>query len=206
MSFCGNIPKPMPNYYIMRKYFLIIALALMAVSASAQKVTLNERNEQGIRFIETDMRAFYIDHDMHMCQLSYMEQNGNGAYVLMSALSEQPCRWTANKGQKILLKATDGQIIEVLAGGSSRCSLGRSTRGRGAIYMVSLPYLLTEEQAQIIAKGLVKVRIEYTYEDTGGTGLMDIEIPADLTAYLKKAIKNIDKTIPMPVSVDKSVF
>jgi hypothetical protein len=196
----------MPNHYNMKKYFLILALALIGVSASAQKVTLNERNEQGIRFIETDLRAFYVDHDMHMCQLSYLEQNGNGVYVLMFGISEQSNRWTAKAGQKILLKAADGQIIEVLAGGSSHCQLGRSTRGRGAVYMVSLPYFLTQEQAEIITKGLVKVRIEYTYEDIGSKGLMDIEIPADLTAYLKKAIKNIDKTIPMPVSVDKSVF
>ena len=37
MSFCGNIPKPMPNHYIMRKYFLILALALMAASCATFK-------------------------------------------------------------------------------------------------------------------------------------------------------------------------
>ena len=44
------------------------------------------------------------------------------------------------------------------------------------------------------------------YHDNGHESIMDIDIPSDLTNYLKKAKKNIDKTIPLPVTIDKSVF
>lgn len=189
---------------VMRKFFILF-LALLPSLAWAQKVILNERNEKGIRYIETDMRAFYVDHNMHMCNLSYIEQNGEGFYGLLFCINEQDSRWTAKIGQPLLLKDTEGNITTIKASGESQYKLTSSVRGNGVVYMVYLPYTLTEEEAEIFAKGLVKIRIEYTYEN-GRTNMMDINIPDDLTNYLRKAHKNISKTIPLPVEVDKSVF
>lgn len=196
----------MPNRYNMKRYFLILALALMAVSASAQKVTLNERDEKGIRKIETGLRMFYIDHHMHGCQLSYNETKGKGYYVLNLAFNDQASRWVAKKGQELMMKDEQGNIVTILSTGVSKSSIASNTRGNGASYLCSTMYFLTDEQANAIRNGLVKLRINITYEYSENESLFDVEIPADLTAYLKKAIKNIDKTIPMPVSVDKSVF
>jgi hypothetical protein len=197
----------MPNHITMKKIFLIIALALFCTGMAAQKVTSNERDEQGMRTIETGMRAFYVDHHLHGCQLTYMEKDGVGRFNILFSISDQASRWVAKKGQVMLMKDKNGKVYEIPAGGASIYQLARSTSRTGGIsYMVALPYFLDDEQAQVFDNGLTKIRIAYTYEDTGGEGLMDIEIPSDLSDYLKKAKKNIDKTIPLPVSVDKSVF
>lgn len=197
----------MPNHIIMRKYFLILVLALMGVSASAQKVTSNERDEEGMRVIETGQRAFYADGHAHGCQLTYMEKDGTGMYNILFIISDQLSRWSAKKGQIMLMKDSEGKVYEIPANGTSFSQLTRSTTYRSSVaYMIALPYFLTEEQAEVLDKGLVKIRITYTYDDTGNEALLDIDIPSDLAAYLKKAKKNIDKTIPMPVTIDKSVF
>lgn len=196
----------LPKLLRIMKRFLILLLALMPVIANAQKVTSNERDEKGLRTIETGLRAFFVDRQSHGCQLTYMEQEGKGMYNIFFAISDQASRWIAKPGQIMLMKDAEGNVYEIPAGGSSFYRLARSSSGAGVNYMVALPYLLTPEQAEVFDKGLVKVRIAFTYEDTNGEGLMDINIPTDLTTYLKKAKKNIDKTIPMPVTIDKSVF
>ena len=78
----------------------------------------------------------------------------------------------------MLMKDKNGKVYEIPAGGASIYQLARSTSRTGGIsYMVALPYFLDDEQAQVFDNGLTKIRIAYTYEDTGGEGLMDIEIP-----------------------------
>ena len=188
------------------KRILILLLALMPMIANAQKVTSNERDEKGLRTIETNIRAFFVDGHSHGCQLSYMEQDGKGLYNIFFAISDQANKWVAKSGQIMLMKDAEGNIYEIPAGGASFYTLAPNSKGAGIRYMVAVPYLLTPEQAEVFDKGLVKVRIAFTYEDTNTEGLMDINIPTDLTTHLKKAKKNIDKTIPMPVTVDKSVF
>jgi hypothetical protein len=190
----------------MKRYFLIIFLALFCLSAEAQRVTLNERNERGRREIKTGIRAFYVDGHMHGCELSYSEMGGQEHYIFTLALSDQTLAWKSLKGQDLMMKDSNGQITTIQSSGVSENSLARDTKGSGVSYMCTTSYTLTKEQAEVFRNGLVKLRINITYDRTGYTSLFDVEIPSDLTEYLKKAIKNIDKTIPKPVDVDKSVF
>lgn len=144
---------------------------------------------------------------MHGCLLTYMEKDGIGNYNILFMISDQAVRWNAKKGQIMLMKDSEGKVYEIPAGGASFYQLTRSSNNRsGVSYMIALPYFMTEEQAQVFDSGLVKIRIAYTYEDTETEDLMDINIPSDLTTYLKKAKKNIEKTIPLPVTIDKSAF
>lgn len=197
----AHLSKPLRTM----KRIIILLLALMPIMASAQKVTSNERDEKGIRTITTGSRAFFVERDMHMCQLSYMEEDGKAFYDIMFMISEQASRWVVKPGQKILMKDSAGEVYTIVSNGVSQSQLTRSI-DRGVCYCTASSYLLDEDTAKVLDNGLVKIRIEYTYQDDGHESIMDIDIPADLTNYLKKAKKNIDKTIPMPVTVDKSVF
>ena len=197
----ADLSKPLRTM----KRILILLLALMPVMASAQKVTSNERDEKGIRTITTGSRAFFVERDMHMCQLSYMEEDGKGYYNIMFLISEQTSQWVVKPGQKILMKDSNGEVYTIVANGLSESQLTRSI-DRGVCYCTATSYLLNDETSKVIDNGLVKIRIEYTYHDNGHESIMDIDIPSDLTNYLKKAKKNIDKTIPLPVTIDKSVF
>lgn len=196
----------MPNHIIMRKYFLILYLVAICTGASAQKVTLNERDEKGIRNIETGMRAFYVDHHMNACQLGYTENKGEEYFVFTISFSDQASRWKALSGQELMMKDAKGNITTIKSMGISSSTIANNTQGNGASYMCSVRYFLTKEQAQVFRDGLTKLRVNITYDKTGAESLFDVDIPADLTKYLTKAVANIDKTIPTPVWTDKSVF
>lgn len=196
----------MPNHITMRKYFLILYLVAICTGASAQKVTLNERDEKGIRNIETGMRAFYVDHHMNACQLGYTENKGEGYFVFTISFSDQASRWKALSGQELMMKDAKGSITTIKSMGISSSTIANNTQGNGASYMCSVRYFLTKEQAQVFRDGLTKLRVNITYDKTGAESLFDVDIPADLTKYLTKAVSNIDKTIPTPVWTDKSVF
>ena len=186
------------------KRIIILLLALMPIVASAQKVTKNEIDEMGVRHIATDMRMMYVGQSPHGCQLSYKVEDGIGAYIFSLAMTDQSSRWTSHNGQKLLMKAEDGTVFEIISKGASKSIIGRGTRG--ATYQTVTLYTISEEQADVFAKGLVKLRIGLTYDKSGETGLMDIDVPSDMTNYLKNAHKNISKTIPLPADVDKSAF
>lgn len=186
------------------KRIIILLLALMPIVASAQKVTKNEIDEMGVRHIVTDMRVMYVGQSPHGCQLSYKVEDGIGAYIFSLALTDQSSKWTSHNGQKLLMKAEDGTVFEIISKGASKSVIGRGTRG--ATYQTVTLYTISEEQAEVFAKGLIKLRIGLTYDKSGETGLMDIDVPSDMTNYLKKAHRNISKTIPLPADVDKSAF
>ena len=186
------------------KRILIFLLALMPVIASAQKVSRNEIDEKGIRHIETDIRIMNVGRSACGCQLSYIKADNNEAYTFMLAINDQSSRWTAEKGQKLMMKDANGQVYEITSTGTSKSTIGRGNNG--ITYQTIIAYTIPMDIANIFADGLVKLRIEYTYIDNKETDLLDIDIPADITNYLKKAHKNISKAIPLPAAVDKSSF
>jgi hypothetical protein len=188
----------------MKRIAVLLALMLVSVAGFAQKVNKNERNENGVRTIGVPLRAFYVDNEMHGCFLEYREANGVEAYVLTFAISGQAYKWGVRKGNQILLKAVNGDVLEhtFLASTESRIVAGKS----GATYHIMIPLYFTQEESGILDKGLVKIRIPRTTASTGEINNLDIVFPDDLTLYLKKAKKNIDKTIPLPVTIDKSAF
>lgn len=186
------------------KRILILLLALMPVIASAQKVSRNEIDEKGVRHIETDIRIMYVGRSPHGCKLSYIKENDKEAYTLMLAINDQPSRWTSKKGQKLMMKDVNGKVYEIISTGTSQSTIGRGSNG--VVYQTIVAYTIPMDKADVFANGLVKLRIEYTYTDNNKTDLLDIDVPADMTNYLKKAHKNISKAIPLPATVDKSVF
>ena len=98
------------------------------------------------------------------------------------------------------MKNSNGEVIQYDFMGITDC---RIVKGKYHV-LVSMP--LTKEQAKIIDDGLVKVRLPRADVDTGKISNLDLDFDSDLTNYLQKAKRNIDKTIPMPVTVDKSTF
>ena len=172
----------------------------MPITAAAQKVEKNERNEKGVRYIETQSRMFTIGQNMNMCGLIYQENKGTELYSLVLYITGQSSRWIVKQGQELMMKDAAGNVATIVPLVSSK-----STIARGA-YATTVMYFLTPEQADYIRNGLIKLRINLTYQQDDSVSCFDINFPDDMTNHLKKAIKNIDKTIPLPVTVDKSVF
>lgn len=184
----------------MKKIAVLLALMLVTMASHAQKVDTNVRDENGKRTIGVPMRAFYIDHVIHGCFFEYNEINGTEIYNLTFAISDQHYRWHLVKWQPILMKNSNGEVIQYDFMGITDC---RIVKGKYHV-LVSMP--LTKEQAKIIDDGLVKVRLPRADVDTGKISNLDLDFDSDLTNYLQKAKRNIDKTIPIPVTVDKSEF
>lgn len=170
----------------------------------AQKVERNERNEKGVRHIETQSRMFMIGREMNMCGLNYQENKGSEWYTLVLYLTGQSSRWIVEQGQELMMKDANGNVATIVPQVASQSSIAKGATG--VDYATTLMYYLTPEQADFIRNGLVKLRINMTYQQDNSTSLFDIELPEDLTLHLKKAIKNIEKTIPQPVTIDKSTF
>ena len=109
------------------KRIIILLLALMPVVASAQKVVKNEIDEMGVRHIVTDMRVMYVGQSPHGCQLSYKVGDGIGAYIFSLALTDQSSKWTSHNGQKLLMKAEDGTVFEIISKGASKSRWKRAS-------------------------------------------------------------------------------
>lgn len=184
----------------MKKIFLITIAALFCVAASAQKVEKNERDEKGVRSITTGTKPFYLDGKMNACGLNYSETNGEEWYKLILLFSEQSSRWLVRNGQELMIKDINGNVATIVPQVAASNTISRGK------YVTTLMYFLTNEQADFIRNGLAKLRINMTYTNGEQPSLFDVEIPEDITTYLQKAIKNIEKTIPQPVTIDKSVF
>jgi hypothetical protein len=184
----------------MKRIFLIAIAALFCVTASAQRVEKNERNEKGVRTIETGTRAFYADGKMNICGLNYSEAKGEEWYQLILFFSGQSSKWLVRNGQELMMKDVSGNVATITPPVAASNSIS------GGKYVTTIMYYLTNEQADYIRNGLTKLRINMTYTQNESTYLFDVELPEDITTHLKKAIKNIEKTIPQPVTVDKSVF
>ena len=194
----------MPNPHLMKRIFLIAIAALFCVTAQAQKVEKNERNEKGVRHIETQSRMFTIGREMNMCGLNYQENKGKEWYSLVFYLTGQSSRWVVKQGQELMMKDEIGNVTTIVPQVASQSSIAKGATG--VDYATTIMYFLTPEQADYIRNGLVKLRINMTYQQDDSVSLFDIELPEDMTNHLKKAIKNIEKTIPQPVTIDKSAF
>ena len=190
----------LPKQLRIMKRFLILLLALLPIMAAAQKVEKNERDEKGVRYIETQSRMFTIGQNMKMCGLIYQENKGIELYSLVLYITGQSSRWIVKQGQELMMKDAVGNVATIVPQVSSK-----STIARGA-YATTVMYSFTQEQADYIRNGLVKLRINMTYQQDDSVSYFDIIFPDDMTSHLKKAIKNIEKTIPLPVTIDKSVF
>ena len=196
----ADLPKPLR----IMKRLLILLLALMPVMASAQKVERNERNEKGVRYIETGSRMFMIGREMNMCGLNYQESKGTEWYTLILYLTGQSSRWIVKQGQELMMKDANGNVATIVPQVASKSSIAKGANG--VDYATTIMYFLTPEQADYIRNGLIKLRINYTLQQDDSVSLFDINFPEDITSHLKKAIKNIEKTIPLPVDIDKSAF
>lgn len=184
----------------MKRALLALALACITLAASAQKITKNERDEKGIRRIETDSKFFNIDGVIYSVKLTYAQQDSNEQYMLFLAFDGLSSRRSVRLGQNILLKSATGQVLTHTFNSKSACRYLRNS------YYFAIPIYLPVDESAILEQGLVKLRINYTYEESGNTDITDIVFPEDVTSYLQKAKKNIDATIPQPVTKDKSIF
>ena len=173
---------------------------MFCVTASDQKVEKNERDEKGVRTIDTGTRAFYTNGKMGICGLSYTEAEGEEWYRLILFFSDQTSKWLVRNGQELMMKDANGNVATIVPKVAATNSISRGK------YVTTIMYYLTNEQADYIRNGLTKLRINMTYTLNESTDLFDVEFAEDMTTHLKKAIKNIEKTIPQPVTIDKSAF
>ena len=98
------------------------------------------------------------------------------------------------------MKDASGNVTTIIPKVAAKNSISKGK------YTTIIMYYLTSEQADVIRNGLTKLRINMTYTLNDSTDLFDVEFAEDMTTHLKKAIKNIEKTIPQPVTIDKSAF
>lgn len=188
----------------MKRILLTVAFLTIGLVMSAQTVTSNERNEHGVRIIDTDMGMVYEDGKLYGISLSYHEVHGVENYYIMFCIPEVSDSFQVLTDQRVLFKTASENKPLGLASIDARISYGAAA-GRVMRSAVCL-YVITPETAQMLAtEGVSKMRIYYTsnMKET----FFDIETTeGNISKYLKKAYKNIVKTIPQPVTKDKSEF
>ena len=219
-AFAGTIPNSVPvhqrerpdfsrldklkNYIdIMKRIACLIALLLVSFAASAQKIAENEIDEKGNRVVKSDM--FMFGKDLHSCALSYINSNGTEKYTIILGINEQNSRWTAAKGQELMIKTANSEVLSITSI-ASKCSISRSVKTSGVCYITIAMYSMTPDEAAKIQDTFVKFRIHYTHTESGSVSFFDMELPEEFGERLKKAYANIQEALKLPPTVDKSVF
>lgn len=162
--------------------------------ADAQKITDNFINEHGVRIIRADMNIAEEEGRQLGISLSYHETSGIENYYISLMIPQVSSYMTVRKDAEIMFKTVDDKIVKGLAvyGKTKRTSL-------------SCMYVITPETAALLAQSVTKMRIHYTAGEK--ESFFDIITDSGyLQRYLQRAYDNIQKTIPLPVDYDKSVF
>lgn len=188
----------------MKKIISFTAGLLIGVTLSAQNITTNERNEHGVRIIDADMDIVYEDEQSYGISLSYHEINGIENYYILLCIPEVSSSFEIKTDQQVLFKTSTGTKCLGLASTDTHISIGAAA-GR-ILRSASVLYTITPDTALLLAnEGVAKIRIYYTVNDY--ETYFDIETSqGNMSKYFKKAYKNIIKTIPLPVTKDKSEF
>lgn len=153
----------------MRKFAIIIALLMVAFSASAQYSTTEA---DGFRFVATKHQVIRTGMtDRHPFEVSitaaHNPENGAWSYSLLVGVMEMVSH-AIPEGGALFIKTTDGSVIELANQFDelkSRDYEGRAVPGTAMRTFVNHgSYPITLEQLGAIATGVVKIRLQHSGE------------------------------------------
>lgn len=158
----------------MKIYISIIFFILSTVYASAQKVTLDKTNADGIRVIECDPlsklgfnRWVYSEGLWSCCFGGIRYEGGKYSIILLAREKKSPL---ISVGKKLVLDFEDGTSMEL--NNAFEVNESTLTKGPGHKRMARPQYPVTDEQLDKIIKG----NVVYVHLDTDTHGVIEREV------------------------------
>lgn len=150
----------------MRKVIYFLALMLVTLSASAQKIVDDRVTDTGLRLISCESKPFRSMSDKVVLSLglSASVKDGTVQYFLDATLaSSEPI--SAPAGARMLVKTTNGDVLTLTEYSDKTLSdnIGDVKNVGGIIvktFTIHAAYALTPEQIQQLLSGIAKIRIE----------------------------------------------
>ena len=150
----------------MRKFIYFLALMLVTLSASAQKIVYDRVTDTGLRLISCESKPFRSMSDKVVLSLGLSASVKDGAvqYFLDATLaSSEPI--SAPAGARMLVKTTNGDVLTLTEYSDKTISdnIGDVKNVGGIIvktFTIHAAYALTPEQIQQLLSGIAKIRIE----------------------------------------------
>lgn len=150
----------------MRKVIYFLALMLVSLSASAQKIVDDRVTDTGLRLISCESKPFRSMSDKVVLSLGLSASVKDGAvqYFLDATLaSSEPI--SAPAGARMLVKTSNGNVLTLTEFSNNTLSdnIGELKNIGGIIiktFTVNATYALSPEQIQQLLSGIVKIRIE----------------------------------------------
>lgn len=147
------------------KRLLIFAIALLPILANGQNIIMDKTSSSGFRYIGTDIKAFgkTEDHTEFSYGLAHASDSIREDYEIMIGVKSL-CPYSIHKGDRLLIKTYQGNIIRLLALYDSDATWGDYHNNFGASYKdysATMFYGITQEQILILCgEGVAKVRME----------------------------------------------
>lgn len=150
----------------MRKVIYFLALMLVTLSASAQKIVDDRVTDTGLRLISCESKPFRSMSDKVVLSLGLSASVKDDAvqYFLDATLaSSEPI--SAPAGARMLVKTTNGDVLTLTEFSNETLSdnIGDVKNVGGIIvktFTIHATYALTPEQIQQLLSGILKIRIE----------------------------------------------
>lgn len=150
----------------MRKVIYFLALMLVSLSASAQKIVDDRVTDTGLRLISCESKPFRSMSDKVVLSLGLSAAVKDGAvqYFLDATLaSSEPI--SAPAGARMLVKTTNGDVLTLTEYSDKTISdnIGDVKNVGGIIvktFTIHAAYALTPEHIQQLLSGIAKIRIE----------------------------------------------
>lgn len=151
----------------MKKMFLIVLATIAVITASAQKISYDKVEADGLRLIGCSSETFRSFSDKVVLSLSMSAaiKDGDVTYFLDASLqSSNPI--TAPANARMLIKTQKGNVL-TLEGFSSQPTedtLGHVQSVSGIVvktFTINLPYKVSTEDINLLTtEGIAKIRIE----------------------------------------------
>ena len=150
----------------MRKVIYFLALMLVSLSASAQKIVDDRVTDTGLRLISCESKPFRSMSDKVVLSLgmSASVKDGVVQYFFDATLaSSEPI--SAPAGARMLVKTSNGEVLTLTEYSNKTLSdnIGEVKNVSGIIvktFTIHATYALTPEQIQQLLSGISKIRIE----------------------------------------------
>lgn len=151
----------------MKKMFLIVLTALVSLAATAQKISYDKIEADGLRLIGCSSETFRSFSDKVVLSLSMSSaiKDGDITYFLDASLqSSKPI--TAPANARMLVKTQKGNVLtlEGFSGQPTEDTLGEVKSVGGAIiktFTINLPYKVSSDDINLLStEGVAKIRIE----------------------------------------------
>ena len=150
----------------MRKVIYFLALMLVTLSASAQKIVDDRVTDTGLRLISCESKPFRSMSDKVVLSLGLSASVKDGAvqyFLDVTLASSEPI--SAPAGARMLVKTTNGDVLTLTEYSDKTLSdnIGDVKNVGGIIvktFTIHAAYALTPEQIQQLLSGIAKIRIE----------------------------------------------